>query len=174
LKDVTSRGRQAFGTPMRNALLVTILVATAACGAYRFPGQASGSGTVSGQVIATACGPVQPAAGICVPGPAANCPPSKPVGNTCGNWPIPGIELVFTNGDTRSVAKTDSAGDYSIELASGTWTVGTTNIMRIISGPQTLVVSDGASITANYVVDTGIRANNYDSPRPPPPAHPLG
>jgi hypothetical protein len=30
--------------------------------------------------------------------------------------------------------------------------------MRIISGPQTLIVSAGASIVANYLVDIGIKA----------------
>jgi hypothetical protein len=143
---------------MRNALLVVILVATAACGAYRFPGPGSGSGTISGQVIATPCGPVGPGAQVCLPGPAPACMPNSPNGPACGEWPIPGLELVFTNGSASLSAKTDSSGRYSIELPSGTWTVSTRSFMRIISGPLTLVVSAGASVIADYVVDTGIRA----------------
>jgi hypothetical protein len=163
---VTPIGRAALSIQMRNALLslmVVVLATTAACGAYHFPGPANGSGTVSGQVIAGPCGPIEPAARACIqgPGPAAqapNCLPNTPNTPTCGTWPIPGVELVFTNGDTSLSAKTDSAGAYSIELPSRTWTVSTRGIMRIISGPQTLAVSAGASIVANYVVDTGIRA----------------
>ena len=143
---------------MRNALLVGILVATAACGVYRFPGPAGGSGTVSGQVMSTSCGPVEPATQKCLPGPVPDCLPNSPNGTACGTWPVPGLELVFTNGGASLTAKTDSAGDYSIELPSGTWTVATTSFVRIITGPQTLRVRAGASIVANYVVDTGIRA----------------
>lgn len=143
---------------MRNALLVAILVATAACGVYHFPGPAGGSGTVSGQVSSTSCGPVEPATQKCLPGPAPDCLPNRPNGTACGTWPMPGLELVFTNGGASLTAKTDSGGDYSIELPSGTWTVETTSYVRIITGPRTLSVSAGASIVADYVVDTGIRA----------------
>jgi hypothetical protein len=143
---------------MRTALLVVILVATAACGTYRFPGPGNGSGTVSGQVIAALCGPVEPAAQKCLPGPAADCMPNSLNGRACGAWPVPGLELDFKNGHTSLSAKTDSGGDYSIDLTSGTWTVNTKSYMSIISGPRTVVVGAGARIVANYVVDIGIRA----------------
>jgi hypothetical protein len=143
---------------MRNSLLVVLLVATAACGAYRFPGPAGGSGTVSGRVIATPCGPVEPIAQKCLGGPSPDCVPNSPNGSLCGTWPMPGLELVFTNGGASLTAKTDSGGDYSIELPSGTWTVDTTSYVRIVTGPRTLSVSAGSSIVADYVVDTGIRA----------------
>jgi len=71
---------------------------------------------------------------------------------------MPGVGLVFTNGDTTREVKTDSTGHYSIELQAGTWTVSTLSFGRIVSGPGTLAVTDGANIVANYVVDTGIRA----------------
>jgi hypothetical protein len=71
---------------------------------------------------------------------------------------MPGLQLVFTSGETSRIAATDSSGHYSIELDSGTWQVGTKSIARIISGPVALVVTAGASIVADYVVDTGIRA----------------
>ena len=155
---VTSPTRPALCLAMRNALLLMILVATAACGAYRFPSPGNGSGTVSGQVMATQCGPGGPAAQPCLPGAAPDCISKNPTGGACGTRPVPGLELVFTNGSTSLSTGTDSGGSYSIELPSGTWTVGTKSFVRIVSGPQTLVVSAGASIIANYIVDIGIRA----------------
>ena len=141
---------------VRNALLVVLLVATAACGAYRFPGPAGGTGTVSGRVIVYPCGPVQPVNQKCIPGPpAADCMPENP---TCGGYPMPGVELTFTNGDATHGIKSNATGYYSIQLPAGTWTVRVLNFVRIMSGPETVVVTPGASIVANYVVDTGIRA----------------
>jgi hypothetical protein len=145
---------------MGKTLLLVVLVATAACGAYRFPGSGSGTGTVHGQVTTVGCGgpgPVQPAAGACPANPASDCLPQPP-NRLCAEWPIPGIELVFANGNTTLRTKTDSAGAYSIELPVGTWKVSTANFVRLISGPQNLVVSAGASIVADYIVDIGIRA----------------
>ncbi|MDQ6876559.1 MAG: hypothetical protein M3082_02445 [Candidatus Dormibacteraeota bacterium] len=150
---------------MRKVLLVVILMSTAACAGYRFPGSENGSGTVSGQVIATGCGPGPAAATVpggpadqpCIadPGPACGAKPSnQPV---CGGWPVAGLELVFTNEGSSVTAKTDSGGAYSIQLRAGTWAVSTGSMVRILSGPQTLVVGAGASIVANYVVDTGMR-----------------
>jgi hypothetical protein len=146
---------------MRNALLAAVLAATAACGAYQFPGSGNGSGTVTGQVIATPCAPVGPAVRPCIlpgPVPANDCVPKNPIGAVCGGRPIPGLELFFTKGDTSLSTKTDASGKYSIELPAGTWSVNTHSIMRIINGPQTVVVRAGAGIVADYVVDTGIRA----------------
>jgi hypothetical protein len=158
---VTSANRAAFCLEMRHALLVVILVATAACGAYRFPGPGNGSGTVSGQVIATPCGPVGPAAQPCIlpgPAPGSGCVPKRLSGTACGERPIPGLALFFTKGDTTLSTKTNSGGNYSIELPSGKWSINTRGIMRIISGPSMLVVTAGAAIVADYVVDSGIRA----------------
>lgn len=157
---VTQPSRPALCLSMRNSLLVVILVLTAACGAYHFPGPAQGSGTVSGRLVGTPCVPVQPAAQdqACPPRPVADCV-KGPNGPGCSGWPMPNRELVFTNGSTSLTAQTDSAGSYSIELPAGTWAVNTNNYLRIISGPRTLVVNPGDSIIANYVVDSGIRAS---------------
>ena len=84
--------------------------------------------------------------------------PGSPNNPSGASWPGPGIALVFTNGTTTLVAKTDSAGAYTIDLPVGTWGVGTANFGRIVDGPQTVVVTNGGSIEADYVVDTGIRA----------------
>jgi hypothetical protein len=71
---------------------------------------------------------------------------------------MPGVALTFKNGAHTVGAKTTSDGFYSVELPAGTWSVSAAGYMRILSGPLTVVVEAGADITANYVVDTGIRA----------------
>jgi len=155
---VTLPTQAAFCPEMRKLLLVAILVGASACGAYHFPGPGSGTGTVSGQVTVYPCGPVEPAAQACMPGPASNCLPKSPNDSNCGPWPIPGIALTFTDGDTSISAKTGSDGFYKVDLPAGTWKVSAAGYMRILSGPNPLSVEAGAQITANYVVDTGIRA----------------
>jgi hypothetical protein len=158
---VTWPNRPAFCLLMRNALLAVILFATAACGAYHFPGPGGGTGTVSGQVTTNMCWPVEAPIRACpYPGaePAIDCPADpNGIGAACGQRPIPGLQLFFSNGSTTFATKTDSRGFYSIDLPSGTWSVSTRSIMRIISGPQTLVVKAGDTIVADYLVDTGIR-----------------
>jgi hypothetical protein len=142
---------------MRIALLVGLLIATAACGDYRFPGPVNETGTVHGLVTASGCGgPVQPDARPC-PATLVPCSPQA-AGPTCGQQPISGLALIFTKGNTSFVAKTDSAGAYSINLPVGTWSVATAPIARIIGGPQTLEVKAATSIVADFIVDTGMRA----------------
>jgi hypothetical protein len=158
---------------MRKTLLVAILLATAACGAYRFPSQpAGGTGTVNGQVLARfGCGVSGAGVIMCVPPPVpqpADCAPGAPVKTGgCGATPAAGVELVFTNGATTTITTTDSTGNYSIELATGTWTVGTINKMRIVSGPTTVTVTTGANIIANYVVESAIRVMSGLPANPP-------
>jgi hypothetical protein len=135
---------------VRIALLVGLLIATAACGSYRFPGPAHETGTVHGQVTSSSC------AGPC-PATLVPCPP-QPATPACGQRPMVGLGLVFTKGNTSFVAKTDSDGAYSINLPVGTWSVTAATVARIISGPQTLEVQPGTTIVADFIVDTGIRA----------------
>jgi hypothetical protein len=160
---------------MRKTLLLGALVVTLACGTYRFPGQPlSGTGSVSGQVSAIGCGgpakvmcvvpPVAPAPAACVPDgstsnscgtspvPRVMCPLAGPANNPCGTAPVPGLELDFTNGNTTEITTTDSRGNYSIELAAGSWRVSTKSYMQIVSGPTTLAITAGASIVADYTV----------------------
>ena len=144
---------------MRIALLVGLVLATAACEGYHFPGPEAGTGTVHGHVVAFNCGgPIQPDSGAC-PARLPACPPSvgQPSDRICGGaWPVAGLSLTFTNGNSRQVAKTDSAGAYSIDLPAGSWDVSA--VTRIVSGPQTVAVTAGSSIVADYTVDNGIRA----------------
>jgi hypothetical protein len=139
--NVTSGRGPAFGLIVRVVLVALLVLATAACGGYRFPGGAAGgSGTVSGQVTTLArCGPVQPA--------------DK---QQCSGRPVGGFEMDFS-GDDRTVAtSTDSNGFYSVELPSGTWKVSVKGYLRIISGPPAVTVSPGAHVVANYVVGAGM------------------
>jgi hypothetical protein len=135
---------------MRIALLAGLLIATAACGNYRYPAPVNETGTVHGQVTSSSC------VGPC-PANIALCPP-QPASPGCGQRPMVGLGLIFTKGNISFVAKTDSAGAYSINLPVGTWSVTAATTARIISGPQTLEVKAGTSIVADFIVDTGIRA----------------
>jgi hypothetical protein len=192
---------------MKNVLLAALVLVTAACGAYRFPGGTPpGVGTVSGSVFATPCYPIaqpaaqpaplcaswclpvaQPAAQAlpqcvspclpvaqpadqappqCTPRPisggvAALCfPVDKPAPQAlpqCAGRPVAGLEIDFTGVDGTAKAVTDSMGHYSVTLAVGTWTVHLVTSMHIISGPQQVTAISGSTVTATYILDSGIR-----------------
>lgn len=125
---------------MRLVLIAIALLATAACGAYAFPGASSASkGTVSGQVSVVPCAPVEQA------------------GQPCTGKAMQGLALDFTSGSTTIAATTDANGHYTVQLAAGTWQVSVKNYMRIVSGPHTITVHAGDNIVANYVIDSGMR-----------------
>lgn len=115
-------------------------MATAACGAYRFPSATpAGTGAVSGQVLAVPCMPVEPAT------------------PTCSGRPVAGLEIDFATGGTTRVARTDAKGAYSVDVAPGTWTVTLTGHWRVIKGPTTVTVTAGSRVVADFFVDSGIR-----------------
>ena len=124
---------------MRNALLVPLVFLIAACGAYHLPGTPSGTGIVTGTVAAVPCTPVESAL--------------KP----CAGRPVPGVELGFVKGEATAKAVTDSNGKFTVELSSGTWLVHVKSYMRQISGPPQVIVNAGETVTANYVLDSGMR-----------------
>ena len=125
---------------MRNGLLMVVVLVAAACGAYHFPGGPTpGTGSVSGHVVAIPCAPVEQA------------------GKPCGGKPLQGLQITFSNGSEADSAVTDSNGNYSVRLFAGTWKVTIKSYMRIVSGPPTVTVAAGSAITADYVVDSGIR-----------------
>jgi hypothetical protein len=137
---VTSKGPAALGLVMRNVLLVALVCVTAACGAYHFPGgPPAGTGTVSGKVVAIPCTPVEQA------------------GEQCAGKPVPGLEIDYVNGGATAKTVTDSNANYTVQLAAGTWMVHLKAFMRIINGPPEVTVSAGSTVTANYVLDSGIR-----------------
>jgi hypothetical protein len=125
---------------MKAFFILLLVVATAACGAYRFPGGGTGSsGSVSGQVTVVPCAPVEPAAQPCTGRPAS------------------GLEIDFSGDGSTVASQTGPKGYYSVELPAGSWKVSFKGYMRIVSGPPTVTVSAGSSVVANYVVDSGIR-----------------
>lgn len=126
---------------MRITLLAALVLVTAGCGAYQFPGStpSSGTGRVSGVVTAVPCAPLQP------------------VDDACAQRNVAGVEVDFSDGRTSVAAVTDSRGAYSIDLAPGTWKVRLKTYMRIISGPTSVTVTAGSHVVADFVLDTGIR-----------------
>ena len=129
---------------MRNAILGALVLLTAACGAYQFPGEqpspTPSTGTVSGRVVAVPCSPVQ-----------------QP-GDACAGRPVPNLELDYTTGGSvAGKAVTDSNGGYSVELKPGIYVVRLKTYMRVISGPLSFPVTAGSARIANYVLDSGIR-----------------
>jgi len=141
---------------MRNVLLAALVLVTAACGAYQFPGTSpANSGSVAGTVTVMPCGP----------GPIKPMPPvqsgqsGQPQDSVpCRMTPVAArVEMVFSSGDRVTSTVTDSNGRYRIELAEGTYKVSAKNYMRIISGPPSVTVKAGSSVTADYIVDSGIR-----------------
>ena len=126
---------------MRNVLLAALVLATAACGAYRFPGSTPVStGTVTGTVVAVPCFPVESAGAL-----------------QCGGRPVGGLEIDFAHDGDSASTVTDSTGHYSMTLASETWTVHLVTKMRIISGPSQVAVPASSTVKADYVIDSGIR-----------------
>jgi hypothetical protein len=128
---------------MRIWLLAALLLVTGACGAYQFPGGSQSptpaTATVSGRVLAVPCAPVQKA------------------GDTCAGRPVANFELDYVAGTSVTKAITDTGGNYTVELAPGTYAVKMKASMRVISGPLSISVAAGTSTTINYVVDSGIR-----------------
>jgi hypothetical protein len=126
---------------MRRLVIATLFLATAACGAYSFPsGSTQQTGNVHGTVRVYPCAPVEQQ------------------GQVCNGLIGTGLVIVFTNGTEAHSATVDSDGNYSIDVPSGTWKVSFKGIARIISGPNPVTVAAGASVEADYQVDSGIRA----------------
>jgi hypothetical protein len=126
---------------MKLLLIAGLLVVTAACGAYSFPpGTSPQTGNVHGTVRVFPCAPVEQQ------------------GEVCNGLIGTGLVINFTNGSQTHGATVDSNGNYSIDLPAGTWKVSIKGIARIINGPNPVTVAAGASVEADYQVDSGIRA----------------
>src|SRR2546428_9094517 len=84
--DVTSGQRAALGLLMKAFLLALLVLVTAACAAYHFPGGGHvETGTVSGKVTAVPCAPVEAGASTSLAQPGAGgeskfCPHGRPAG----------------------------------------------------------------------------------------------
>jgi len=140
---VTSNRPLPFGLLMKAAWLAGLLLVTAACGAYQFPGDSPSpsSARVSGKVLSVPCSPVEQA------------------DNTCSGRPVPNLEIDYFVG-SKAVAKTktNDQGVYVVDLAPGSYNVALNTYMRVISGPTKLSLAAGASAHADYLLDNGIRA----------------
>ena len=125
-------------------MLGTLALLVVGCGAYSFPGSVSPSastGIVTGRVLAFPCAPVETPQDV------------------CAGRPVPGLELDYTGGPCSPCkAVTDSAGEYSADLEPGTYKVRLVTYMRVVSGPVVITIAPGGSLTANYLLDSGIRA----------------
>lgn len=75
----------------------------------------------------------------------------------CAGRPVAGLEIDFAHGEEGAKAVTDSSGHYTTTLAAGTWSVHLVTNVRVISGPAQVIVPSGSTVTANYVIDSGIR-----------------
>ena len=145
---MTRSAQATLGKAMKGGLIVLLLLATAACGAYRLPGGPPGTGTVTGQVTVIPCGPVEPGQPV---------QPAQPAFAPCKMKPAAGLEIVFTSNGTSVSTETKADGRYTIQLPAGTYKVSVKNYMRIISGPPNLTVKADATVVADYVLDSGIR-----------------
>ena len=130
---------------MRNLLVAGLVLVSAACGSYRFPGDSTSpspaTAHVAGMVRSVPCAPVEQA------------------GTTCAGRPVGSLEIDYMVGSTVvQRAVTDSKGAYSIDLKPGTYAVQFKTYMRVISGPTKLNLDAGSRTVADYVLDNGIRA----------------
>ena len=126
---------------MRVLLLVGLLAVTAACGAYSFPSSSTSTsyGTVTGHVTALPCSPVENPDGPCKARPAG------------------GVDIDFSSDQGGPfLTRTGADGSFTIGLPGGVWKV-TLKTMRVISGPSSVTVQAGATVVADYVVDSRIR-----------------
>jgi hypothetical protein len=138
---VTSSDRAAFLTSVKPVLIALVMVATVACGAYQFPsGGSSGTGNVSGLVVAVPCSPVEPVN-------------ERP----CAGRPVAGLEIDFTGSGTTVSTLTGPKGSFTVDLAPGTWKVTLKTYMRILSGPLSVTVTSGSRVVADYLLDSGLR-----------------
>jgi hypothetical protein len=70
---------------------------------------------------------------------------------------VAGIELDFTSSSGTAKAVTDSTGHFTATLAAGTWTVHLVTNLHLMSGPHEVTIVSGSTVTATYIVDSGIR-----------------
>lgn len=127
---------------MRVLMILAVALLMVACGPYSFPASPTptpSTGTVTGRVIAFPCAPVQT------------------VPNNCAGRPVAGLQIVYQNGSVTNSTTTDSNGGYSTQLTPGTWKVHLSTYMRLVSGPTLVTVAAGSTVSASYVLDSGIR-----------------
>jgi hypothetical protein len=124
--------------------VAALLLITAACGAYQFPGDTPSPSAEPARVTGTV---------MSVP-----CSPVEQKGVSCAGRPVPNLEIDYMRGSTVvAMTTTNSSGAYVVNLAPGTYDVAPKTYMRVISGPTRLSLTAGTKTVANYVLDNGIR-----------------
>ena len=126
---------------MGNARLILLTVVLAACSSQG-TGRSTGTGTVSGDVLA---------------GPS--CPVERPGDPACLPVAVQGMVDFIQNDETVASQAIDATGHYALGLAPGSYTVrvnvGETPFPNCPS--LEVVVEQGAESTINIDCDTGIR-----------------
>jgi hypothetical protein len=97
-------------------------------------------GTISGHVMS---------------GPS--CPVVRP-GQVCADRPLADVAVEFaTDGSRVYTARTDAGGAYQVSLPEAVYRARVLVPRPVVKGPAEVAVRAGASITADYTVDSGIR-----------------
>jgi hypothetical protein len=71
--------------------------------------------------------------------------------------PAVGVEIDFASGGKVASTQTGADGRYIIDLREGNYQVTLKSYMRIVKGPLEVSVKGGSTITADYLVDSGLR-----------------
>jgi hypothetical protein len=129
---------------MRRILLAVLLLSMVAAACAK---AANGTGSGSGSGIR----------GVVVAGPQC---PVESAESPCPDEPVPNTELqVKRSGEVVATATSDDAGDFTIELPPGAYSVEAV----VDSGgigyakPVDVTVTEGAFAQVSVVIDTGIR-----------------
>ena len=124
---------------MRLLKLATALLLLAACGSQGPAGGPPSFGTVTGHVRSYPCAPVELG------------------GSPCSGRPAAHVEIDFSLGSKPPVRGiTDAEGNSAVQLAPGAYQVSI-GVLRLLSGPHTVYVDAGKTVTADFVFDSGIR-----------------
>ena len=140
---------------IRGALaLALVLVVATGCAGVSTGASPTSSHSLSGGGQKTGI------AGVATAGPV--CPVEKnPPDPACAPRPVGGAVLVFGNAAGTEVARTTTAADgtFFAELPAGIYVVTPQPAKGLLGtpGPQSVTVTDGATVRLDISYDTGIR-----------------
>lgn len=120
--------------------LTTLLLAACGPGAGP-PGPSGAKGTISGQVLAWPCAPVER------------------VGSPCPGRPAPDatVQVTPAGGGPASEVVTDGMGDFSVMVPPGRYQVAVVGRRLVGTTSVAVDVEAGGTATADLVIDSGIR-----------------
>ena len=123
---------------------------------------------VAATLFATACGPHDGVGGPAPPavlkGTVAGqvlgypCAPVERLGSPCAGRPEPGVTVTLTpsQGEAATVVVTDASGNYSVRVPAGSYLV-TVKGKPFGGASRRVQVAANATVTADFVIDSGIR-----------------